>query len=136
MDLKIGKKIGEGISGVVCRCIYNGKPAIAKFEKHRGALNSAHPYMRQIAFNEFAKKHPKRFLTLLFSCIMDKCMFEKTVPADFKKWSKEDKADWLDLQKNGVCVLLIYSPVLNIPLNTFVRTFIAIDKLVVNEKVN
>ena len=121
MDFKIIKTLGNGVMGTVFLCEYNQKTAIAKMEKFDGTFDTSNPYMRQIEFNEFAKLHADRFLTLLFSGIVNNCIFKQPMPKNIKEWPANFRNWWLTRQKSDVCSLLIYSPICSITLQDILR---------------
>ena len=85
MNLKLKKKLGNGVMGSVYLCEYNGITAIAKMEKFENVLDTSNPYARQIEFNAFAKLHPDRFLTLLFAGIVNNCTFKQPTPNNINR---------------------------------------------------
>jgi serine/threonine protein kinase len=120
MDFKVIKKLGNGVMGTVYLCRYNGLLATAKIEKvgsktssNGDVMSSKGNYVRQVLFNEFAKKYPNRFLTLLFASVINGCIFKQPRPQDIKDWPTKFRDKWFAEQKSDKCSLLVYAPVLN-----------------------
>ncbi len=121
MDIELLGKISHGANGTVYACKFNGTYGISKIEKYSGSTSTKENHMRQIIFNEFAEKHPDRFLTLLFSGVVNKCIFKQPTPENIKSWSVALRNAWLENQKQKKCSLLIYAPILNCTLNDFLN---------------
>ena len=112
MEVKLCKKLANGANGTVYLCMYNDKYAIAKMEKFDGEISSKNTHTRQIIFDEFAKQHPDKFMTLVFSGIVNNCKFKQPVPDNIKKWPKIHRDNWLKTQQFTKCSLLIYKQIL------------------------
>lgn len=136
MDIKFIRKIGNGYIGTVYLCMYNGDYAIAKMEKFDGDLSTKNNYSRQIEFNEFAKKHPDRFMVLLFSGIVNNCTFKQPTPKNIKEWPAKFRDKWLADQKNTKCSLLIYAPILSITLRDILKEITNYDEYGYSQKVS
>lgn len=136
MDIKFIRKLGNGCIGTVYLCMYNGDYAIAKMEKFDGDLSTKNNYSRQIEFNEFAKKHPDRFMVLLFSGIVNNCIFKQPTPKEIKEWPAKFRDKWLADQKNTKCSLLIYAPILSITLQDILKEITNYDEYGYPQKVS
>ena len=115
MDIKIIKKLGEGICGTVYLSEIDNKYAITKIEKHNDDIKTSEsPYIRQILFNDMlAKKYPDRFMVLISSSIINDCNHKQHISKNFfKNADVLVKNYYMDKEKQKKCYILNYRPVL------------------------
>jgi serine/threonine protein kinase len=105
MNVKIVKKIGEGVYGTIYKTKYNKKDTIFKLER---IGNDFSDYREQVLFDVFARKHPGKFMILEAHGIINECKHEQKIAdyieGDFKK-------EIIEKNKSFECYYLIYSPI-------------------------
>ena len=120
MDIKIKRKLGTGVMGTVYLSEINGIKSITKIERYNGDMTTKSPYIRQLKFNELAKKYPNNFLVLVFSGVVEKC--EHDNPIIRKKRFNKNKMQYLmKINKWEKCSLLSYKPVLDGDLGSIIH---------------
>jgi hypothetical protein len=132
MDLKIEKKIGEGVNGTVYTGEFNSIKCIIKKEKYDNDTSTKSCFIREIQFAEFAKKYPEYFMQLIYHGVIEQCDHKQPIPT----WADRELRKKL-VAKNKLtrCSMLVYTPVLNYtwrhkPKLTTVQYYTAIKQLV------
>lgn len=111
MNIKTGKQLGLGYFGTVYKSVLDGRPVICKIEKYDGDDTTASNFIRQIKFNEFAKKHPDKFLSLISYSVKEDCDFKQEIPEGF---TASDKKKLIARNKWPLCSMLFYTPILDV----------------------
>jgi len=111
MNIKTGKQLGLGYFGTVYQSVLDGRPVICKIEKYDGDDTTTSNFIRQIKFNEFAKKHPDKFLSLVSYSVKEDCDFKQEIPEGF---TASDKKKLIARNKWPLCSMLFYSPILDV----------------------
>lgn len=131
MDIKIIKKLGEGVNGTIYLINSSGKEYIYKIEKY---ISESQPYkdsfIRQVDFdNKVALYHPDKFLKLKSYGFINECKHIQPIPS----WIKgKHKKDLVKKNKMPLCSYLIYAPVLKFTLQSIKEKIIQSDKLYFN----
>src|SRR5579871_3137638 len=112
MNIKIKKKLGEGVIGTVYLSDIDGTESITKVEKYDGDMTLKSNYIRQIDFNNFAKQYPDKFMTLIFHGVIELCKHKQTLP-DNPNFNKKFLKQLKEKNKFKRCYVLSYVPVLD-----------------------
>jgi serine/threonine protein kinase len=111
MNIKTGRQLGLGYFGTVYQSVLDGRPVICKIEKYDGDDTTTSNFVRQIKFNEFAKKHPDKFLSLVSYSVKEDCDFKQEIPEGF---TASDKKKLIARNKWPLCSMLFYTPILDV----------------------
>jgi serine/threonine protein kinase len=122
MNVKIIKKLGSGMMGIVYLTNIDGKQAVTKIEKYDGDLTTKSPFIRQLIFNDkVARLYPDRFVTLVSSGSVNDCKLKNK----FKNSSSENSSD----ENFDKCSILSYQPVLKYTLEDILEKLTPKKKL-------
>lgn len=111
MNIKTGKVLGVGYVGTVFKSVLDGQPVVGKIEKYDGDDSTASGFIRQIKFNDFAKHHPDKFMTVVSYSVKEDCEFKQTIPDGI---DKDSKKKLIARNKLPLCCMLFYTPILDI----------------------
>ena len=99
MNIKKGKKLGQGIMGEVYESSINDTPCVLKIEKNDPNIDVGNnAYARQVKFDQWVKKskYKKHYLNLMAYGWLDNCKINIPVP----KWIPGDKKSIFNLAQS------------------------------------
>ena len=125
MNVKLGKKLGEGLYGTVYKSQIDGAECVSKIEKYNGDTTLASTYMRQVEFDKFARQSP-HLLHLVSHGVVEHCKHIQPIPAGIVGKDRERMVAKNQLKQ---CSVLSYTPVLDRSLKSVWFTFTDRQKL-------
>lgn len=106
------EKLGEGFEGEVFKTKDGKIYKIARSNNSIQQLDLTHPFWREIAFADFAKRYPQYFMQLEKYGVDLKCTHKRNQPKWLKDIPKEEKK-WQKYQKEPYCINMTYTPLLD-----------------------
>jgi hypothetical protein len=117
LNMKVVKELASGGNGTAYLVIKNGKQLVLKVEKqdvHDKDKPLTSEYLRQVDFNELAKKHPDKFMVLSGHGIIKKCSYIHPLTSRFINHKDENRRRRFKRKNSSTeCYWLLYEPFLD-----------------------
>lgn len=115
MNIQLGNKIGEGVSGTTYEAKFNQDNCLYKIQKYDHSIHDfSNQYARLVDFNQkVAKKYPQLFMVLISHGFIEKCSHKQTIP----KWARGSfRKELIERNKKDACLFMVYNPIYKITL--------------------